>query len=89
MEGIMALVIPIIALTIPIVAIWTTHQRKLAELNGGDSQALAAAYEAKLKALEDRVRVLERIATDKSGDLSAQIEALRGLDSLPQAEKVN
>ena len=32
MEGMLALLIPIIALSIPIVAIWTKHQQKLAEM---------------------------------------------------------
>ena len=37
----------------------------------------AAAQSAHIERLEQRMRVLERIATDKSGDLAAQIEDLR------------
>lgn len=36
----------------------------------------AAAQAAHIERLEQRMRVLERIATDKGGDLAAQIENL-------------
>ena len=38
----------------------------------------AAAQATHIERLEQRMRVLERIATDKGTDLSAQIEDLRG-----------
>ena len=73
--------IPIIALMIPIVAIWTKHQQKLAEMNvKTTAQATAekaAQYASNIQQLEDRVRVLERIVTDKGYDVATQIEALR------------
>lgn len=72
--------IPIFALLIPIVAIWTRHQQKMAEMGAGPSRqddALIAAQNAKIRSLEDRVKVLERIVTDGSHDIAAQIEALR------------
>ena len=75
--------IPIFALLIPIVAIWTRHQQKMAEMgangsNGHDNAALAAQA-AQIRALEDRVKVLERIVTDgnRGTDLAREIEALR------------
>ncbi|WP_106639207.1 hypothetical protein [Allosphingosinicella vermicomposti] len=37
----------------------------------------AAAQAAHIERLEQRMRVLERIATDKGGDLAAQIDDLR------------
>jgi len=81
MEGTLALLIPIIALSIPIVAIWTKHQRKLAEMQLSTTAAStaekAAQYAAQVQALEDRVRVLERIVTDKGYDVATQIDALR------------
>ncbi len=81
MEGTLALMIPIIALCIPIVAIWTKHQRKLAEMQldttAASTAEKAAQYASKIQALEDRVRVLERIVTDKGYDVATQIEALR------------
>ena len=73
--------IPIIALMIPILVIWTRHQRKLAEMNvHTTAQATAekaAQYSSRVQELEDRVRVLERIVTDRGYDVTTQIEALR------------
>ncbi|MEC7160497.1 MAG: hypothetical protein VXW57_01650, partial [Pseudomonadota bacterium] len=37
----------------------------------------AAQYASKVQDLEDRVRVLERIVTDRGYDVATQIEALR------------
>jgi len=73
--------IPILALLIPIVKIWTRHQQKIAELQirtTADATAeKAAQYSSRVTELEDRVRVLERIVTDKGYDIATQIEALR------------
>ncbi len=73
--------IPIFALSIPIVAIWTKHQQKLAEMNvrstAETTAEKAAQYTSHVKELEERVRVLERIVTDKGYDIATQIEALR------------
>lgn len=81
MEDILALLIPIVALSIPIVAIWTKHRQKIAEMQIGSTSAStaenAAQYARQVQALEDRVRVLERIVTDGGYDVAAQIEALR------------
>ena len=81
MEVTIALLIPIVALMIPIVAIWTKHQQKLAEMNVRSTAELsaekAAQYTSHVKELEDRVRVLERIVTDRGYDVATQIEALR------------
>lgn len=79
--GVIGVFIPIVALMIPIVAIWTRHQQKLAEMNlrttAEATAEKAAQYSSQVQALEDRVRVLERIVTDKGYDVAAQIEALR------------
>ena len=81
MEGILALLIPILALSIPLVALWTRHQQKIAEMQVRSTAELsaekAAQYAAHTAALEERVRVLERIVTDKGYDVATQIEALR------------
>jgi hypothetical protein len=73
--------IPIVALCIPIVAIWTKHQQKLAEMNVRSTAELsaekAAQYSSNVRELEERVRVLERIVTDRGYDVATQIEALR------------
>ena len=78
--------IPIVALSIPIVAIWTRHKTRIAEMQiratADDTAERAAQYAAKTQELEDRVRVLERIVTDKGYDVAAQIEALRDTRSV-------
>lgn len=75
--GLVGVMIPIFALTIPIVAIWTKHQRKMAEIQAQVTAEKAAQYAVQNTELEDRVRVLERIVTDKGYDVATQIEALR------------
>ncbi|MCP5396225.1 MAG: hypothetical protein H6918_05740 [Sphingomonadaceae bacterium] len=79
--GTLALMIPIIGVSIPIVAIWTSHQQKIAKMRldatATDTAERAAQYASKVQQLEDRVRVLERIVTDKGYDVATQIEALR------------
>ena len=81
MEGVIAVFIPIVALMIPIVAIWTKHQQKIAEMNvrttAEATAEKAAQYSSQVQQLEDRVRVLERIVTDRGYDVATQIEALR------------
>jgi len=73
--------IPLFALSIPIIKVWTGHQQKIAELQMKTTAELsaekAAQYASHNQALEDRVRVLERIVTDKGYDVATQIEALR------------
>ena len=77
MEGILALLIPIFALSIPIIAIWTRHRQKIAEMELHATAEKAAQYATQNTQLEDRMRVLERIVTDKGYDVATQIEALR------------
>jgi hypothetical protein len=51
----------------------------------------AAQYAAHVERLEERMRVLERIATDKGVHLAAEIEDLRGelAPADPQKEELN
>jgi hypothetical protein len=81
MEGTLALLIPIIALLIPVFAIWTRHQQKMADkqvsATAQNTAEKAAQYASQVQQLEDRVRVLERIVTDRGYDVGTQIEALR------------
>lgn len=71
---------------VAIVAIFTSHLRRrmehkerIAELKAGGTTAIGASPErdTTIAKLEDRIRVLERIATDKTANLAAQIEDLR------------
>ena len=72
--GLVAVIMPF---TIPLFIFWTKHQRKMAELQLQAAAEKAAQYANRSTELEDRVRVLERIVTDKGYDVAAQIEALR------------
>jgi len=76
-NGTLALLIPVLALLIPIIAIWTTHQRKIEEIRAQALSETNAQAAARAATLEERVRVLEAIVTDKSYDVASQIEALR------------
>ena len=74
----LGVLIPILGIMVGMLAIWTKHQRQMAQLRQGDmSESIADHYAAQNQALEDRVRVLERIVTDKGYDVATQIEALR------------
>jgi hypothetical protein len=63
--------------SIPIVAIWLGHRKEMMKLQIQATAEKAAQYAASNQELEDRVRVLERIVTDKGYDVATQIEALR------------
>ncbi|HTN13898.1 MAG TPA: hypothetical protein VL094_03745 [Sphingomonadaceae bacterium] len=79
--GSLALLIPILGMSIPIIAIWTRHRQKIAEMEIHATAELsaekAAQYASQVKELEQRVRVLERIVTDKGYNVASQIKALR------------
>ena len=57
--------------------VWTKHQSKLAQMQVRHTAESAAQYASHTTELEERVRVLERIVTDKGYDVATQIEALR------------
>ena len=63
-------------LAIPLFAIWLKHRQKIAEMQAG-AMAGASADKSHMSELEERVRVLERIVTDRGYDVATQIEALR------------
>lgn len=56
---------------------WLKHKEKMTEALNAQTAEKAAQYAAHTERLEQRVRVLERIATDKGLDLSDEIERLR------------
>ena len=56
---------------------WTKLKERQLELASIHTAEKAAQYAAHVERLEQRVRVLERIATDKGVDLADQIELLR------------
>ena len=82
--------IPIVAIifgcTIPMVAIWAKHKEKVAQMQisttAEHTAEKAAQYASQVQRLEDRVQVLERIATDGKQDLALQIESLCDLQEI-------
>ena len=56
---------------------WLKHKEKMAEALNSVTAEKAAQYAAHTERLEQRVRVLERIVTDKGIEVSDQIEQLR------------
>lgn len=56
---------------------WFKHQNKKLELHSKETAEKAAQYAAQTERLEQRMRILERIITDKGFDVSTQIEGLR------------
>lgn len=77
--------IPLFALMIPIVAIvakqivqpWLALREKQIETEASLIAEKAAQYAAQTERLEQRVRVLERITTDRGIDIADEIEKLR------------
>ncbi len=76
MLEVLALMIPLAPFLMVCFIVWTKHQRKMAEMQLRLGANEAASSEAHAR-LEERVRVLERIVTDRGYDLASQIEALR------------
>ena len=77
-------ILSLIILTIVVVGcalegfrVWTVHREKMATALIAQAAEKAAQYAAHTERLEQRMRVLERIATDKGADLSHEIELLR------------
>ena len=79
------LLIPILGISCGLLAIiggvfvkpWLKLQERKMELQAQLTAEKAAQYATHTEALEQRVRVLERIATDRGADLSDEIERLR------------
>ena len=81
MEVFIPLLAIVLTFSVGFFAIWTEHRRKLTKLRidaaaqqGGEH---SRRHANEVRALEDRVRVLERIVTDRGFDVATQIEMLR------------
>lgn len=81
----LGVLIPILGIMCGLVAIiggvfirpWLRLKERQLELQSRETAEKAAQYAAQTERLEQRVRVLERIATDKGAHLAAEIEDLR------------
>ncbi len=78
--------IPILGICCGLVAIiggvfvrpWFQLQQRRLEIEAQMVAEKAAQYAAQTERLEQRMRVIERIVTDKGLDIAEEIEALRG-----------
>ena len=81
----MGVLIPILGIMCGLVAIiggvfikpWFRLRERELEMQSRQTAEKAAQYAAHTERLEQRVRVLERIVTDKGADLAGEIEQLR------------
>lgn len=79
------MLIPILAISCGMLAViggvfvkpWFKMKERQLELQSQMTAEKAAQYAAHNERLEERVRVLERIATDRGADLAREIEDLR------------
>ena len=56
---------------------WLAHKREMAQALNAETAEKSAQYAAHTERLEQRVRVLERIVTDKGITVADEIEQLR------------
>ncbi|MES2046443.1 MAG: hypothetical protein V4475_21435 [Pseudomonadota bacterium] len=56
---------------------WLRHKEKMANALNAQAAEKAAQYAAHTERLEQRMRVLERIVTDRGIDVATEIEKLR------------
>jgi len=69
--------IPLAAIAIAPFKMWLRMKEKQMEIQSTMTAEKSAQYAAHTERLEQRVRVLERIITDKGADLATEIEDLR------------
>lgn len=62
---------------------WTKHRETMAEALNAQAAEKAAQYAAQTERLEQRMRVMERIVTDRGLDVAEEIEKLRDTPSQP------
>ena len=82
---IMVIILVLIGVAIPVIGgllhesykVRLKHQEKMANALNAQAAEKAAQYAAHTERLEQRMRVLERIVTDKGVDVANEIELLR------------
>lgn len=77
MGGEIWILIPLAPFILAAFIIWSKHREKMIEKQSEMTAEKAAQYAAHTERLEARVRVLERIATDRGVDVADEIEQLR------------
>ena len=79
--------IPLAAIGIVPFKMWLRVKEKQVEAQTSLAAEKSAQYAQHVERIEQRLRVLEQIATDKGVETAAQIEALRDRERLPEGEK--
>lgn len=88
MDGITSIFLAAIIIGLPVVLLmvianrWFSLREKRLEVEAGLAAEKAAQYASRSNELEQRVRVLEQIATDPGLETATRIEALRGAPRL-------
>ena len=76
MEDMVYALIPLAPFIVGGLFLWTKHQQKMIEKQSEMTAEKAAQYAAQTERLEARVRVLERIVTDRGIDVAQEIDKL-------------
>lgn len=79
--------IPLAAISIAPFKMWLRIKERQLEKQSEMTAEKSAQYAAHTERLEQRMRVLERIVTDKGMDISDEIERLRDSDPAPRIEE--
>ncbi|MES2001642.1 MAG: hypothetical protein V4444_04950 [Pseudomonadota bacterium] len=79
--------IPLAAIGIAPFKMWLRMKERQMSVQTALTAEKSAQYASHVERLEQRVRVLEQIATDKGVETAAQIEALREPARLPAKEQ--
>ena len=67
---------------------WLQPKEKMSKLIADQTAEKAAQYAQHVERIEQRLRVLEQIATDTGTQTAAQIEALRDKDRIESGDRV-
>ena len=79
--------IPLAAIGVVPFKMWLRIKEKQIETQTSLAAEKSAQYAQHVERIEQRLRVLEQIATDKGVETAAQIEALRDRPRIPSEEK--
>jgi hypothetical protein len=79
--------IPLAAIGIAPFKMWLNVKQKQIESQSNLAAEKSAQYAQHVERIEQRLRVLEQIVTDKGVETASQIEALRGSRALESGEK--
>jgi hypothetical protein len=80
--------IPLAAIGVVPFKMWLRIKERQIESQSSLAAEKSAQYAQHVERIEARLRVLEKIVTDRGSDTAAQIEALRERDQIESGDKV-